>query len=134
LDAWRHIKFCSLWLGVIDLAPSRQLKTYMEKKERKPSGYWTYERCKEEAGKYKTKTEFNKGNGSAYNAAWENGWLNDFDFEEKEKPKGYWKNYEHCKEEAKKYKTKNQFKKGNESAYQATRINGWIDEFFPKAA
>ena len=44
---------------------------------RKPAGYWTLERCRKEALKYKTKTEFSKGCVSAYQAALRNGWLDE---------------------------------------------------------
>lgn len=34
--------------------------------EKKPKGYWTKERCAEEALKYSTPDEFRKNAGSAY--------------------------------------------------------------------
>ena len=34
-----------------------------------------------------------------------------------------------CNNEAKKYKTKEEFKRGNNSAYNAARRNGWFDEY-----
>jgi hypothetical protein len=42
-----------------------------------PNGYWTYERCFEEAKKYSKVSEFMRNNGSAYVAARKNKWLND---------------------------------------------------------
>lgn len=42
-----------------------------------PKNYWTKERCKEEALKYKTRSEFTKGSNSAYCKAWDNKWLDD---------------------------------------------------------
>ena len=42
-----------------------------------PNGTWTKENCQLEALKYKTKYEFLKGNRSAYQAAYKNGWLDD---------------------------------------------------------
>lgn len=39
--------------------------------------YWTYEKCKEEALKYKYRNEFRKINAGAYNSAWKNKWLDD---------------------------------------------------------
>jgi hypothetical protein len=47
------------------------------KQKIKPSNYWTLEKCKEEALKYKSKFEFQKNSISAYDAARNNGWLND---------------------------------------------------------
>ena len=43
----------------------------------------------------------------------------------------YW-NYDTCKEEAKKYKKRVDFQKACSGAYNATRKNGWLDEFFDK--
>lgn len=45
------------------------------------------------------------------------------------KPNGYWNNYEHCYEEAQKYKTRGEFSKGCVGAYYWSRLNGWIDSF-----
>jgi len=42
--------------------------------DRKPNGYWTYERCKEEALKYMTRGEFAK-ESKAYDIAWREKWL-----------------------------------------------------------
>jgi len=41
---------------------------------RKPHGYWTKERCFEEAKKYKTSAEFNKKSGGALASTQRNGW------------------------------------------------------------
>lgn len=46
-------------------------------KSSKPNGYWTKEKCIEEALKYKTKKEFRENNQSAYVCASKNNWLND---------------------------------------------------------
>lgn len=42
--------------------------------KRKPCGYWTYERCKEEVSKYNTKKELYEGNGSLYITICKKGW------------------------------------------------------------
>jgi len=44
-------------------------------KKRKPDGYWTKENILSEAKKYTSRTEFNVGSKSAYNAAYRKGWL-----------------------------------------------------------
>lgn len=36
---------------------------------------------------------------------------------------------ETCFDEAKKYNTRNEFRKGNNRAYQVARINGWLDSY-----
>lgn len=104
--------------------------TWFEEK-RKPAGYWTYERCYEEAKKYTQKLQFKRGSGSAYIISKRNGWLGDYKwFVEKTKPHGYW-TYEHCKEEAAQYQSRADFRKGSSGAYDAALNKGWLDEFFP---
>jgi hypothetical protein len=99
---------------------------------RKPRGYWNYITCKEEALKYLSCSEFQKGSQVAYEVARKKGWIPDYDwFEQKKNPSGYW-SYEKCKEESKKYKTQTEFCKGCSGAYNAARKNGWLDEFFDK--
>lgn len=53
--------------------------TWMPPKK-KPSGYWTRERCREEALKYTSRAEFKKNSGSAYTISLRNGWYNDYDW------------------------------------------------------
>ena len=90
---------------------------------------WNYQTCYEEAKKYKTKVEFQKGNSGAFRYAWEKGLLNTFDwFEEIKKPNGYWTK-ERCEEEARKYHTKGEFLKGCGAAHSAAVRNGWLDDF-----
>ena len=48
--------------------------TWLEQ-SRKPRGYWTEERCYEEAMKYISRTDFSTGSRGAYNVARRNGWL-----------------------------------------------------------
>ena len=93
-------------------------------KFQRPSGYWkNKENVINEAKKYTTKTEFRKNAYPAYNAAKKNGYLEEITWpinpKSKNKiklnnrhPKGYWKNRENMMREAKKYATKEEFKKG----------------------
>ena len=93
--------------------------------------YWTYERCKEEALKYKTKTEYQKNSKGSYNSSRNNGWfdeicshmINHID----NKSYGYW-TYERCKEEALKYKTRTEFKKNSAGACKSSIVNKWYEE------
>lgn len=39
---------------------------------------WTYERCKQIASESKGRADFRRKSNGAYNASWENGWLDDF--------------------------------------------------------
>lgn len=50
----------------------------------------------------------------------------------KKKPNGYWHNKKHCHGAASKCKTRMEFKINYSSAYENSRKNGWLDEFFPK--
>jgi len=45
---------------------------------KKGKGYWTKEKCKEEAAKYIGKFAFQKGSNGAYKSAYKNKWLNEF--------------------------------------------------------
>ena len=90
---------------------------------------WNYETCYIEARKYHSRTEFSQNNPGAYDAARRNGWLNEYTFfETKRKPKVYW-NRETCFDEAKKYKSRIEFKENNSSAYRAALKNGWLDDY-----
>ena len=98
------------------------LKKYWEPK-------WNKETCYEEAKKYKTRTEFQKNNGSAYAAALKKGWIKDYTwFVVKSNPMIYW-TYERCVEESQKYKLRSDFRKGNPVAYRVAKRRNWIEEF-----
>jgi predicted GIY-YIG superfamily endonuclease len=93
----------------------------------KPHGYWTKERCHEEALKYNTKKEFQKNSSGAFMAAYKNGWLDAIceHIVEIQKPRGYWTK-QRCHEEALKYNTKKEFQK-NSTAYSSAQRNNWMD-------
>jgi len=44
---------------------------------KKPNGYWTKEKCQEEALKYKIKKDFIKNCRATYDAVSRNKWLNE---------------------------------------------------------
>ena len=96
---------------------------------KRPPGYWTRERCYDEAKKYLTKAELRKNNQTVYNAARRNGWLDDYTWlADKKRPNGYW-NRETCFEEAKKYKSRNEFQDNSKGAYYVAANNGWLDDY-----
>ena len=98
-------------------------------KKRKPSGYWTKERCHAEALKYNTRNEF-RINSTAYRKARKEGWLEELVSHmtpPKNKPHTYWSK-DKCIEEAKKYKTRGAFQKDLTNAYYKSRKEGWLDE------
>ena len=97
----------------------------------KPNGYWkNKENFLNEAKKYKSKKELEKGCLIAYYAGHKYGYLDECTwFENREcLPFGYWKDKEHVMEEAKKYTSRNEFRKGNQSAYWAALKYGYLDE------
>lgn len=55
-----------------------------------PAGYWTKERVLDEAGKYQTRTEFQKGSAGAYQKAHKEGWLEGATAHMEELKKVYW--------------------------------------------
>lgn len=90
-------------------------------------GLWTKERCRNEAEKYRSKSEFEKGCGSAYKVARQNGWLSDyiwFDLKWEQK----WTK-DNCYAEAKKYKSRGEFKNKNNGAYSSALKNNWLDDY-----
>jgi hypothetical protein len=93
----------------------------------KPNNYWTKERCKQEALKYKKRTEFESGSGSAYNKALKKKWIDDICTHMLIIRKNYW-TLELCQIEALKYTYRTEFSKNNRNAYQAARAHGWLDK------
>lgn len=90
---------------------------------------WNYESCFEEAKKYNSSSEFRRNNSGAYKAACMNKWIKDYTwFVKKHKPDGWW-TYERCYEEAKKYKSRNEFEKNSSTAYMRSIKNKWIEDF-----
>lgn len=90
---------------------------------------WDKQTCEEEARKYTTKTEFHDGSNGAYAVACRNKWLKDYTwFEDGTQKRIKW-TYDSCYQEAKKYKSRGEFGKGNYSAYDKARINGWLDDY-----
>ena len=98
--------------------------------EKGDPGYWNiFENVREEALKYKTRNEFKKGSPGAYNSACKNGWLDIVcsHMVLEKGDRGYWDIFENVREEALKYKTRNEFKKGSSGAYKSAIRNGWLD-------
>jgi len=95
------------------------------------NGYWNdKELCRKEALKYNSISEFHRNCGSAYNYSKINGWLDEFYVVRPESKNGYWNDKELCRREALKYKNKSEFRKNFSSAYNYSRINSWLCEFF----
>jgi hypothetical protein len=96
---------------------------------KKPKGYWSYERCEKEAIKYNTRGEFQSKSPSAYRISHKNNWLDEISTHMtwKQKSHGYW-SYEKCKEVALRFEYKSVFKQNFPTAYKKALNEKWIDE------
>ena len=90
-------------------------------------GKWNRNTCYKEAQKYKSCSEFEKANGSAYDAARRNGWIKDYKWFEVLWEAKWDKNS--CYQEAKKYKTRGEFMKSSPSAYNIAHRRKWIEDY-----
>jgi alpha-N-acetylglucosamine transferase len=95
----------------------------------KPNGYWTKERCIEDALNYKTRKEWTKQNSGAYDSAYSNNWLDECcnHMTQFRKSNGYWTK-EKCLEEALKYNTIKEWLLNSKNSYQAAHKNKWLEE------
>jgi hypothetical protein len=103
--------------------------------KRKPIGYWTLERCIESASKHSSKASWrkSKSEASAYHAARRNGWLDqccDHMLSKSEaitRSLSKW-DLESCKEDALRFSTRTEWGLSSGGAYNAAKVNGWVDE------
>ena len=95
----------------------------------KPPGYWTKERCLEEAKKYLTRNEFSEKSHTPYQVSCKNKWIDEVceHMDSTHKPNKYWTK-ERCIEIAKNFNNKKEFIKNFSGAYESCRKNKWIDE------
>lgn len=99
---------------------------------RKPKGYWTMERCAEDAKKYASRSEWSAAAGSGYGAAKRNGWLNDCcehmisKSEAIKKATIFW-DLDRCIEDAKRFSKPSEWQAESASAWSAAQRNGWLD-------
>jgi hypothetical protein len=94
--------------------------------EQKQNLKWTKELAHQEALKYDSKSEFEKGSNKAYNAAIYNKWINDITQHMKPKNKSW--TYDEVYDEAQKYSFRNEFKKKSPEHYRAALRNKWINQ------
>lgn len=92
---------------------------------KKPSGYWNYENCYNEAKKYRSRGEFSACCDPAYRVALRNKWLDDYVWLV---PNKIW-TYESCLEESKKYTSRSEFAARKSGAYHVASKNGWLDDY-----
>lgn len=90
-------------------------------------GKHSFESVKQEAKKYKTRSEFQTKNCGAYTAAQKNRWLDQI-CDHMISGSIIKHTFESCKKEAKKYKTRIEFKTKKYGTYQSAQKNGWLDK------
>ena len=101
---------------------------YIEESKRKPSGYWTFETCKQEALKHSRRSDFSKASYQAYDLARVNKWLDliCLHMTPIRNRKDYW-TLEKCLEESLKYKLRVDFMKKSQTAYSKAVKNNWLE-------
>lgn len=95
--------------------------------DKNPSGFWSLEKCKEEALKYTNKRDYMKKGKGSYASAYQNKWLDLIcgHMDELRKHPDYWC-LENCKIEALKYTNKKDFINSSNVAYRSALKNKWI--------
>lgn len=89
-------------------------------------GYWTKERCAEEAAKYKTKSAFRYGSPGAFTSAYKHGWINEI-CQNLKLLRTYY-SMEECAVEASKYNTKTEFLKKAPLHYSHAIRKGFLNK------
>lgn len=103
--------------------------SHMEPSRKQKITLWSdFDKCREEARKYKNKSDFQARNIIAYTIANKNKWLPLFYEEPITAHYGWWNDKEKCKQEALKYKTRTEFCKKSNGAYASSLRNGWLDD------
>lgn len=92
-------------------------------------GKWSKNKTREEAQKYKSKSEFRKHCDSGYQAAVRRGWINEYDWFVKPVPHNKKWTKETCMDAAKQCKTLKEFRERFITAYEASKRNGWYKEY-----
>ena len=97
--------------------------------ERKPRGYWTLERCMEDAAKYSCRIEWQHESKSPYSIAQRKGWLEQCceHMGAGQVPKGYW-TFERCMKDAALYQSRMEWKRASSAAYSTSSRAGWLDQ------
>jgi len=108
--------------GLLDICCSHMERLH------KPNGYWILPRLIEEASKYSSRKEFQKGSCSAYSVARREGILDTIcsHMERLQRPKRYW-TLSRLIEEAGKYSSRKEFARGSASAYSTAWTKGVLD-------
>lgn len=96
----------------------------------RPVGFWTFEKCKEDALKYTGKWEWQKKSVSAYNAAFKNKWIDKCTKHMVSSQRGYkyWDDYKNCKKACLSCKQLKELRQKFLACDIAIKRNGWFEE------
>ena len=96
---------------------------------KRPDGYWTLEKLKDEARKYSSRQEFQQKNGAAYKAAGDKKCRDEIcaHMAQVKQPKGYW-SLENLQAEALKYDNKVDFRKNSNPAFLTASRKNLLDQ------
>ena len=94
--------------------------------KRKPRGYWTLERCKEDAARFTSRWEWQKQHQAGYHAAQRNGWVNEC-CAHMEPIQRSW-DLGSCKKDAARFESRHEWQLESSGGYYAAQRNGWLDE------
>jgi len=97
---------------------------------KKPNGYWTKEKCIEEARNFNSTKEWSSISSSSYSVAKTKGWLDDCRAHMKERKRatsGIWTK-EKCIKDAKNYTGRFEWQLKNKTAYLSALKNGWLNK------
>ena len=98
------------------------------KKEKKPVGYWTRERCENEVSKFEYISDMNKEIPHLYHIIKVNGWLDLIEHLKMKRAKNnYWNNYNHCRDVALLFNTRSEFHDKYSSAFKYISKNKWFE-------
>jgi hypothetical protein len=94
---------------------------------KKPSGYWTLDRCKADASKYPGRAAWRRASSGAYSAAHANGWLDICCGPSTQQPYNHW-TLERCQAAALKYSTRLEWKNSVDSkSFASAHAKKWLD-------
>jgi hypothetical protein len=102
----------------------------MPKRPKLPNGYWNnIQHCKAEAVKFVSRIQWQKESGSSYKWATKNKWVDECAAHmiSIKKPDGYW-TLERCKEEARKYKTKAEWRLTHRGSFSKANKEKWLGQ------
>jgi hypothetical protein len=92
-------------------------------------GKWTLEACKKEARKYKSRYEWRKRSSGSYTSALKKGWIDQCSKHMLSRRELMTKwTLDACKREARKYKSRHEWRRKSGGSYCASQKNGWLDK------